>query len=73
MSEDRADVAKADEDGRGGDGQLFPAGKPLSTVTTRNGRDGIAIFKDYMIGIYGICKTNISSSRTWGFLYGSIL
>ena len=31
MSEDRADAAEADEDGGGGDGVFFSAGKPLST------------------------------------------
>ena len=31
MFEDRADVAEADEDGGGGDGEFFSTGKPLST------------------------------------------
>ena len=35
MSEDRADVAEADEDGGGGDGKFFSAGKPLNAPVIR--------------------------------------
>ena len=51
MSEDRADAAEADEDGGGGDEkyEINSMGKPSSTETTRNGRDDIAIYKDFMI------------------------
>ena len=31
LSENRRDVAEADEDGGGGDGEFFSAGEPLST------------------------------------------
>ena len=51
MFEDRADVAEADEDGGGGDEEyeINSMGGPSRTGTTRNGCDGIAIYKDFMI------------------------
>jgi hypothetical protein len=46
--EDRRDAAEADEDGGGGDEEyeISMMREPERTGTTRNGRDGIAIYED---------------------------
>ncbi len=61
MFEDRRDAAEADEDGRGGDEEVFSTGKPLKA----------GLFLQYFVNRYLFKgRRTYENHRTKDFLYG---